>query len=165
MARDATARLYDVDEDSVVYKKPNKRGKYDHGTIRFLAKKGKLVDLDKLHESIWATRLSGGTRSGLIRLDVTAVGEVIVNEKSTVLNVKGSDRQFVLIDSENPTKEGAKTALRKLKESLERGEKVVSVTGRVEGWNGGWPSVLRKLPSKPRRIIVSGFHIEKELLN
>ena len=79
-----------MDEDSVVYKKPKKRGKYDHGTIRFFAKKGRLVDLDKLHESVWATRLSGGTRSGLIRLDVTAVGEVIVNENATVLNVKGS---------------------------------------------------------------------------
>ena len=166
MARDATARLYDVDEDSVVYKKPKIRGKYDHGTIRFSTKKDRLVDLDKLHESIWATRLSGGTRSGLIRLDVTAVGDIVVNESETVLNVKGSDRQFVLIgDSEKPTRDGTKTAFRKLMESMGRGDKVVSVTGRVEGWNGGWPAVLRKLPAKPRRIVVTGFQIEKETSN
>ena len=166
MARDATSRLYDVDEESVVYKKFKISGRYDHGTIKFSAKKDKLVDLDKLHESIWATRLSGGTRSGLVRLDVTAVGKVIVNENATVLNVKGSDRQFVLVgDSKNPTREDAKTVFRKLRESMARGEKVVSVTGRVEGWNGGWPSVLRKLPSKPRRIIVTGFQIEKEPSN
>ena len=95
MARDATSRLYDVDEDSVLYKKFKISGRYDHGTIRFSAKQGRLVDLDKLHESIWATRLSGGTRSGLIRLDVTAVGEVVVNESETVLNVTGSDRRFI----------------------------------------------------------------------
>ncbi len=166
MARDATSRLYDVDDYAVLYKKPKIRGKYDHGTIRFSAKKGRLVDLDKLHESIWATRLSGGTRSGLIRLDVTAVGDIGVNESETVLNVKGSDRQFVLIeDSENPTREGAKSALGKLRDSMGRGEKVVSVTGRVAGWNGGWPTVLRKLPSKPRRIIVTGFQIAKGASN
>ena len=59
MARDATARLYDVDEDSVVFKKLQKTQKYDQGTISFRSRKGKLIDLDKLHESIWATRLSG----------------------------------------------------------------------------------------------------------
>ena len=166
MARDATSRLYDVDEDSVLYKKFKIKGQYDHGTITFSAKKGGLVDLDKLHESIWATRLSGGTRSGLIRLDVTAVGEVVVIKSETLLNVKGSDRHFVLIeDSETPTKEGTKTAFRKLRESMSRGDKVVSVIGRVEGWSGGWPTALRKLPAKPRRIIVTRFQIEKESLN
>ena len=35
--------------------------------------------------------------------------------------------------------------------------KTVRVTGMVDGWGGVWPSVLRKLPGKPRRIIVSGF--------
>ena len=94
MARDATARLYDVDDDSVTYKKPRKRGKYDQGTITFRAKKGRLVSLDKLHESIWATRLSGGTRSGLVSLDVTAVGEVMVRGNKTLLSVDGADEYF-----------------------------------------------------------------------
>ena len=107
MACDATARLYDVDAKSVLYKKFKLSGSYDHGTVKFSAKKGKLVDLDKLHESIWATRLSGGTRSGLTRLDVTAVGTVVVSEGATVLAVKGSDSHFVL--SEDTAKNGKKT--------------------------------------------------------
>ena len=49
MARDATARLYDVDEDSVVFKKLEKTEKYDQGTITFRARRGRLIDRDKLH--------------------------------------------------------------------------------------------------------------------
>ena len=44
MACDATARLYDVDEDSVVYHRLNKTNKYDQATITFRARKGKLID-------------------------------------------------------------------------------------------------------------------------
>jgi len=163
VARDAAARLYDVDAKSVLYKKFKISGSYDHGTVKFSAKKGKLVDLDKLHESIWATRLSGGTRSGLTRLDVTAVGAVVVKDNKTVLNVKGSDSHFVLI--EDTTKEAEKSAFRKLSDTVKRGEKILSVTGRVEGWKGGWPTVLRKLPAKPRRIIVTSFQIQEALSN
>jgi hypothetical protein len=76
VARDAISRLYDVQASSVVYTKPPKRGKYDHGTVTFKARKGKRIDLDKLHESVWATRLSGGTSSGLVRLDVTAASRI-----------------------------------------------------------------------------------------
>ena len=53
MACDATARLYDVDEDSVVFKKLQQTKRYDQGTITFGACNGKLIDLDQLHESIW----------------------------------------------------------------------------------------------------------------
>jgi hypothetical protein len=99
VARDATARLYDVEDSSVVYTKPNQRGKYDHGQIAFKARKGKLVDLDKLHESVWATRLSGGTSSGLVRLDVTAVGKVVADGNKLVLKMDGSKKTFVLVDA------------------------------------------------------------------
>ncbi len=163
MARDATARLYDVDEDSVEYKRPKLQGKYDHGTIGFRAKKGKLIDLDKLHESIWATRLSGGTRSGLVHLDVTAVGKATINEKETTLNVTGSNRSFVLVENPgNKSKDGAKTAFQRLREAISRGEKMVNVTGRLEGWAGRWPGVLRKQPPKPRRIMVTSFQFTGE---
>ena len=46
MARDATARLYDVDEDSVVFTRLHKSKGYDQGTLKFRARKGKLVDSD-----------------------------------------------------------------------------------------------------------------------
>ena len=80
MARDATARLYDVDEDKVTLSIPL-------GIITFEAKQGKLVALDKLHESIWATRLSGGTGMHLNWMEVTAQGEVMVEGKQTFLKV------------------------------------------------------------------------------
>ncbi len=163
MARDATARLYDVDDDSVVYKRPMQLGKYDHGTIGFRAKKGKLIDLDKLHESIWATRLSGGTRSGLVYLDVTAVGKVTINGNQTTLNVTGTNRRFVLIENpDNKSTAGEKTSLERLQDAINRGDSLVNVTGRLDGWNGRWPGVLSKKPAKPRRIMVTRFEITKK---
>ena len=163
MARDATARLYDVDDNSVVYKRPKQQGKYDHGTIAFRAKKGKLIDLDKLHESIWATRLSGGTRSGLVHLDVTAVGEATINGNQTTLNVTGTKRRFVLIEnSDHKFPAGEKTAFQRLQEVISSGDSLVSVTGRLDGWKGRWPGVLSKKPSKPRRIMVTSFEITKK---
>ena len=91
MARDATARQYDVDADAV-------RLDLSKGEITFRARKGRLVDLDKLHESIWATRLSGNTGMGLNWIDVTAVGEVADEKGRLVLKVKGSEQVFVLKD-------------------------------------------------------------------
>ena len=58
MARDATARLYDVDANSVVMNKKE-------GTIVFWAKKGKLVDLDTtLREDTANATVSLGYRTG-----------------------------------------------------------------------------------------------------
>lgn len=143
MARDATARQYDVDADAV-------RLDITKGEITFRAKKGRLVDLDKLHESIWATRLSGGTGMGMNWLDVTAVGEVVVEKERVALKVQGSDQLFVL-------KEGDNKVFARLRDAAERGEKTVSVTGRVEDWRGHFPPFLKTLPKKPRAIAVKEF--------
>ncbi len=162
MAREATARLYDVTKESVVFTKLDQSKRYDLGTITFKAKQGKLLDLDKLHESVWATRLSGGTSSGLVKLEVTAVGQAVVKDKTTILNVTGSDEHFLLAeDAEEKPATGQKTAFQRMQDSLARGEAVVSVTGRVDGWRGRWPEMLRKLPSKPRKILVSSFETAK----
>ena len=152
MARDATARLYDVDEDSLVFKKLGlTKTKYDHATISFRAKRGKLVGLDKLHESVWATRLSGGTRSGVVRLDVTIVGKVVKSGKETVLVVSGSDKRFVLDQGQD---EQSKAALVRLRSDYADSGKLVSVTGQVAGWAGVWPKMLSK-PLPPPRIMVA----------
>jgi hypothetical protein len=45
--------------------------------------------------------------------------------------------------------------------ALERGEKVVSVTGRVEGWKGNLTQFSKALPSGPRRLLVKDFQIAK----
>jgi hypothetical protein len=150
VARDATARQYDVDADAVDLD-------VKKGLITFRAKKGRLVDLDKLHESIWATRLSGNTGMSLNWIDVTAVGQVVPDKKRTVLKVTGSDQYFVL--KEAP---GAEAPFRRLREALERGEKVVSVTGRLEGWKGHFPPFLKSPPAKPRVILVKDFRTAKE---
>ena len=155
MACDATARLYDVDEDSVVFKKLHKTEKYDQGTITFCARKGKLIDLDKLHESIWATRLSGGTRSGLVSLEVTVIGELVEMEPETFLKVAGSDARFVLRESP----EDGQAALFAELATGAGTSKVVRVTGRIDDYTGRWPNVLRARPTRPRRILVTSFEI------
>jgi hypothetical protein len=149
VARDATARQYDVDADGV---------KLDivKGEVSFRAKKGRLVDLDKLHESIWATRLSGGTGMALNWIDVTAVGEVVVEKERLVLKVKGSEQHFVLKESDKDKK-----VFGRLREAAERGQQSVSVTGRLEEWAGHFPPFLKALPKKPRVIAVKEFEPAK----
>lgn len=154
MACDATARLYDVDEDSVVFEKLKKTERYDQGTITFRARQGRLVDLDKLHESIWATRLSGGTRSGLVSLEVTAVGRVVSSEGQSMLRVAGSEEEFLL--SPHPDSD----ALPALLDSA--GDTRAKVTGRIDEYQGRWPSVLAKKPEKPRRILVTDVESSEE---
>ena len=149
MARDAIARQYDVDADRVTLN-------IDKGLVTFSAKKGKLVDLDKLHESIWATRLSGGTGMALNWIDVTAVGEVVVEKERLVLKVKGSEQLFVLKESDQD-----RTTFARLRDAAERGQKSVSVTGRLEEWAGHFPPFLKALPKKPRVIAVKEFEPAK----
>jgi hypothetical protein len=153
VACDATARLYDVDVDSVVFEKLQKSEKYDQGTFTFFARKGKLIDLDQLHESLWATRLSGGTRSGLVSLEVTVVGEVVTAEGRTVLKVSGSRKEFEL--GKHSDEKFAAT-FTKLQASA---GKAVKLTGIIDNYVGQWPSVLKKQPTNPRRILVTGVEL------
>jgi len=154
VARDATARQYDVDADAV-------KLNLAKGEITFRAKKGRLVDLDKLHESIWGTRLSGNTGMAMNWIDVTAVGQVVVEKERIVLKVKDSEDFFVL--KEDPKAlQGKKTVFALLREAINRGEKVADVTGRVEGWGGHFPVFLKKLPKKPRTILVKDFELVKK---
>jgi len=155
VACDATARLYDVDEDSVVFKRLRKTEKYDQATVTFRARKGKLVDLDKLHESIWATRLSRGTRSGLVSLDVTAVGEIVQTDDQLLLRISGSDEQFVLAKNSDD-KHAATYANVK---AIAGANSVVRITGQIDNYRGRWPSVLEKSPAKPRRVLVTGVEV------
>ena len=161
--RGAIARLYDVDDDSVMYRRPKIRGKYDHGTIAFRARKGKLVDLDKMYESVWATRLSGGTRSGLVRLDVTFSGTVSRGRNSLVINVSGSDGRFLLIENgEANAGDRGQTPFQKLRAAMANGKRVVRITGRVDRWQGRWPALLRTRPRNPRTIQVTSFQIQSK---
>jgi hypothetical protein len=162
MARDAIARQYDVDADSMLLiRPPNQKSDYQLGTIEFAAKKGKSIDLDKIHESITATRLSGGTSMGMDYLEITAKGEAIERDKELVFRVSGTGQELLL--SEEPT---AKDGLQRLREAVARGDKVSTVTGRVPGWRGRFPDVLRAWAKAPdvqkRKLAVVSFEVEKK---
>ena len=148
--RDTIARQSGVDKSSIKYEVQPGSGKYRIGTITFSLQKGKSLDLAKLHTSLRATRLGSETRSGVNFLEITARGEVIVLNKETLLKVSGTTQQFTLGDDPKAKpKEGTKTPFQRLCEALARGEKVTGVTGRVHGWSGRWPEVLRALAGEP----------------
>jgi hypothetical protein len=148
--RDTIARQFDVDKGSIKFVVDPGTGRYRNGTITFSAKKGKSVDLEKLQDSLRTTRLGKRTRSGVNYLEITAEGEVVAQAKEVLLKVKGTGQQFTLsADPKAKPKEGTKTPYQRLKEALAKGEKIGSVTGRVEGWNGVWPMVLKEKADKP----------------
>jgi hypothetical protein len=162
MACDAIARQYDVDASSIKLIRPqDQKGDYQLGTIEFAAKKGKSLDLDKIDESITATRLSGGTSMHMDYLEITAKGEVIPRDKDLVLKVSGTGQELVL--GEEPT---AKGGLQRLREAVARGDKVSTVTGRVPGWSGRFPVALAAWAKAPeaekRRLAVVDFEVEKK---
>ena len=160
MAREAIARLYDVDDNSLTYQKPDVKGKYDIGSISFRAKRDKLIDLGQIHESVWATRLSGGTRSALVSLDVTVIGSVTY-ENGTAKLLEPTTRKAFLLSSERTAEATAR--LRKLHSSVENGERLLTVSGRLEGWKGHWPKFLNKPPPKTLRLIVTDFSLTRRV--
>jgi hypothetical protein len=159
MARDAITRQYDVEKNLVTLTCEEGKGGYRPGLITFSAKKGKSIDLKKIRESITATRLSGGTGMGVDYLEITALGAVEARDKELLLTVSGSGQQFTL--SEDPT---AKGMAQKMRDALGRGEKVTGVIGRVEGWKGTFPVVLRELAKAPaiQTLRVIDFEVEKK---
>ncbi len=156
-AHDAIARQYDVEKNKVILTCEPGKGSYRPGTIQFTAKKGKSIDLDKVRESIAATRLSGGTNMGMDYLEITVIGTVELRTKDLVLKVAGTDEQFVL--GELPKD----SAMQKLRDAVARGDKVSTVVGRVPGWSGRFPNVLKTLesvpPTAPRMLLVRDFTI------
>ena len=166
--RDTIARRSDVDKDSLKYDLEPGNQKYRNATISFAAKKGQSFDPKGLQANLSATRLAKGTRSGVNYLEITALGEVIIGAKETVLKVNGTAQPFVLGDDPKakPPQAGKKTAHERLLEAVKNGAKIVSVTGRIRGWSGVWPTVLRDLkePAQGEKrpvLIVTDFELAK----
>ena len=156
MAADAIARQYDVNKNSVILFCEPGKGSYRPGTITFFAKKGASIDLYKIRESITATRLSGGTNMSVDYLEITATGQIQAGEKEVLL--KGKDGPvFVLLDGPK-----AKDIVQKLRTA---GDKVTSVTGQVQGWNGRFPLMLQALAKtsgqERLQLLVTGFETAK----
>jgi len=172
VAQEATARQSGVDDKSVkLTAKEGATGSYQPGTITFAARKGKSIDLAKLRADIQATRLGKRTSSAVTYLEITATGTVVEAGKELKLTVSGTKDQFLLgEDPQAKPAKGEKTALSRLREAVTKGEKVTGVTGRVEGWSGKWPDVLKALEAeekkapgkrKPSRLFVTGFEVAK----
>jgi hypothetical protein len=164
VAQDAIARQYDVDKNSVqLTREPDAKGNYQPGTISFRAKQGKSIDVEKIHESIKATRLSGGTRMQVTYLEITATGAVEPGENDTLLfKVAGTGQQFTLSDDAAAGRDdNEKTPFQRLRGELAKGEKAVTVTGRVGGWSGAFPQVLSKPPVQRMKLAVTGFETGK----
>ena len=163
MARDAISRQYDVDKNRVTLTCEEGKGNYRPGIITFHPKAGKALDLRKMEESIRATRLSAGTSMGVDYLEITAIGDVTIDGKTAMFKVSGTLEQFSLKDA--GAKDGATKTLERLREALAAGGKVESVTGRIEGWKGTFPVVLRAMAKMPAdatpELTVTDFEMKK----
>jgi hypothetical protein len=174
---DTIARQFDVDKDSAKMEMLPGQGKYRIGIITFQTREGKALDLAALHAGLKATRLGKGTRSAVTYFDITARGEVTGSGKEMVLKVSGTGQQFALGDDlKAKTEKGAASPFQQLRAALAKGKKVTTVTGRLQGWSGVWPEVLKTLPGEPipdpknpnkpaaRRplLMVTDFQIAKE---
>jgi hypothetical protein len=97
---------------------------------------------------------------------------VVAADKELRLNVAGTKQHFPLgEDPKAKPKEGEKTALARLREAVAKGEKVTSVTGRVQGWSGVFPAVLKELAEqeakepglrKPAVLFVTDFEVARK---
>jgi hypothetical protein len=173
--RDTIARQLDVDKASVKMDMLPGQGKYRIGLITFQTREGKALDFTSLQADLKATRLGKGTRSEVKYLEITAQGNISVKGRETLLTVTGTGQQFALGDDPK-AKKGAQTPFARLQAELAKGVKVTVVSGRIQGWSGVWPAVLRALSEqaldtkkpdegggkRPPLLIVTDFQAAKE---
>jgi hypothetical protein len=109
------------------------------------------LDLEKIHASLKETRLSGKppgrTGARILYLELTVTGQVVKEDKELLYKVDGTKQVFRL--GEEPSTEAPPpggTDFQRLQQAVAKGRKVVRVVGRVKGWSGHFPAVLRELP-------------------
>jgi hypothetical protein len=147
VAAKALKRQSDVEPTSVLVDKVETG---DVGRIVFAGRRGRSLDLDKIHACLKETRLSGKppgkTRSRILYLELTVKGHVVKEGKEVLLKVNGTKQVFRLGEETRPAASPQRTDIQRLEKAMSKGPKVVSVTGRVKGWSGHFPAVLRELP-------------------
>jgi hypothetical protein len=161
VARDAIARQSDVEMSSVKLTCNTNQGKYRPGTITFEARKGRSIDLDKLRESIAATRLSGHTNMRVDYLEITVLGKIYLRDKDMMLKVSGTSQELVLAADDRELE-------KRLLDLAGRGGEI-TLKGRVDGWNGRFPVVLKSLVDrygtdgkKPVLLVATGIEETKK---
>jgi hypothetical protein len=147
VAAKALTRPFDVEPSSV------KVEMVDGGRLVFAARPGCSLDLERIHASLKETRLSGKppgrTRAQILYLELTVKGELTTSGDELLLKVGGSKQVFRL--EEQPGRKALppeETDFGRLRKALAQGRKAVTVTGRVKGWSGHFPAVLRELPAE-----------------
>jgi hypothetical protein len=144
----ALARQFDVKPGSI------KVDMKDGGQVVFAARPGRSLDLAKIYACLKETRLSGKppgriTRSRIHYLELTVMGRVVAKGKELLLEVNGTKQVFRLGDDPGPRDiPPAVTPFQRLQKAVAKGQKVIGVTGRVQGWSGHFPAVLRQLPGE-----------------
>jgi len=117
------------------------QGKYRPGKITFRAKEGRSINLGKIQEAIMATRLSGNTNMRVDYLEIAVRGNLILRDQEPLLQVSGSEQEFELAADDRDLE-------KRLLEAAGRSEEAVTVVGRVDGWNGRFPVVLKTLAKR-----------------
>jgi hypothetical protein len=167
VARDAISRQFDVEKNTVKIQGEPGPMSYQPGTITFFAKKGKSIDIERIHESLRATRLSGSTNMSVSSFEITATGEVVLVGDMVLLKVAGTGQEFLL--GEGNSSSGP---LGRLLSAVKQGGKVTQVTGLVQGWNAKFPVILKEVPGetvkvgdhppvKRMKLSVTGFQTQK----
>ncbi len=128
-------------------------------TLAFRMEKGKSLDLAAFHAALKKTRLGKSAGSQVSFLQLTAVGQ-ITGEKELRLRVKGTNQELVLAqapDAQDATDNA--TLFQRLQK--ERGSTDIEVTGRLEGWKGRFPEVLKKDMPRVPVLLVTGYKVHE----
>jgi hypothetical protein len=153
----ALSRLEDVDPKQVRHDERS-------GSITLHARRGRSLEVAAIRSALESTRLFPRRGLRVTYLELTAAGEVTRSGSDLRLRVSGTRQEFVL--GPMPGSGPPAVPFRRLRESLGRKEKVVSVTGRVHGWSGGdvpggssrnRPPAARPAETKPVRLLVTAF--------
>ena len=116
-------------------------GDYRPGKITFEAKQGRSINLGEIQKAITATRLSGNTNMRVGYLEIVVRGDLTLRNQEPSLLVSGVEQVFVL-EADDRILE------KRLRESAARSTNSVTVVGRVDGWSGRFPVVLRSLKKR-----------------
>ena len=130
-----------MEKDSVTLLCESDEGKYRPGKITFQAKKGRSINLGKIQEAIADTRLAGHTNMRVDYLEIGVRGSLLLRGQEPVLQVSGAEQEFVLEADDRDLE-------KRLREAAGRSKEVATVVGRVDGWNGRFPVVLRTLAKR-----------------